>query len=165
VTVDARDLPGARSRRLVYHGVVGLIALLASWNAFGWNARAREAAATVSEARERLAAEKAAADGVAAECGLRPFSDDKSLEKFPMALPAYPTKRESACLQKVTDARAALINTRLDYDKSVPIEQETGAVARGRFKVAAALGAIFLAGVYAIEIHRGFRGRGSAKGA
>src|SRR5229473_2382907 len=110
MTVSARDLPASRSRRRVYHVVVGLVAAWASWSGVAWNGRDREASTALAAAREKVEAGRAAADGVAAECGLKPFSDDRSLERFPMASPPFPTRKESGCLKKVQQVRSELIN-------------------------------------------------------
>lgn len=157
MSVSARDLPEARRKRYAYHAAAGLVALLASWNALSWNARAREAASVLAAAQEKVSAGRLAADGVAAECGLPPFSDEKSLRRFPMHRPPFPTKRESACLQKVTEVRGSLINDLFDLDRAAPIAAETSATARRRLAVAGVFAAIFLAGVYAMEIHQGRR--------
>jgi len=165
MTVSARDLPESRRRRRIFHVVAGLAAALAVWSVSTWSGRARTALARVATARERVEADRSAADGVAAECGLRPFSDEKSLQRFPMERPPFPTRRESECLKKVTQARSALINDRLDLDKAVPVAEDVGAVAKRRVMIAAVFLTIFLAGVYVTELHpmmrAAFRGRGA----
>ena len=143
----------ARLRRLGFHAAAGLIAALAVWNALAWQARSGEASRAAAAARADAEEDRVAADGVAAECGLPAFSDEVSLRTFPMRVPPFPTKRESACLRKVTDARGNLINARLDLERAAPIAEVSAGVARRRLAVAGVLAAVFLAGVYLLEVH------------
>jgi len=139
----------------VYHGAVAAIALISGWIAFGAVSRSREAAAEVAAAVESLETHKVEADGVAAECGLPPFSDKKSLESFPMRIPPFPTKRESACAKKVTEARANLIEDHFKLEQATPRSFEASRTARRGVTAALGLAAVWAAGFYVLEIHFG----------
>jgi len=165
MAIVARDLPSARLKRWGYHAGVGLITALAVWSALTWHALSSAASGAVSAARAKAEEDSLAADAVAAECGLPAFSDEVSLRRFPMQRQPYPTKRESACLQKVTDARGNLINDRIDLDRAVPVADERAAVAKSRLIVAGVLAAVFLAGVYLLEVHPLLRFAGRRPGA
>jgi hypothetical protein len=157
MTVSARDLPESRFKRRLYHVIVGLVAAWVSWSALAWNGRERAASSALGSARERFEAGRTTADAVAAECGLKPFSDERSLQRFPMERPPFPTRKESECLKKVTQVRSELINDRFELDKAVPLAAETGAAARRRLMFAAACLTIFIVGVYATEFHTRLR--------
>ncbi|MBI3448766.1 MAG: hypothetical protein HY049_07620 [Acidobacteria bacterium] len=152
MTVRTRDLPAARVKRWAYHGVVALVTAGSVWSALSWRALAAGSDQRAGESRARVEADRVAADGVAAECGLRPFSDEVALRKFPMERPAFPTKRESSCLQKVTQTRGDLINDRIDLDRALPVAAENAGIARRRTMTAAALVVVLAAGLFLAEV-------------
>lgn len=142
MTVNARDLPEARLRRWGIHALLGLAFLTSVWWAWGAYSRAWELESLRESARGRIPALEEAADQVASQCGLAPFSDRESLKTFPMEIGRYPTRRERECGEKVTKARADLIETYLELDRLRPLIVKARAGTEPTIPVVLLLGAL-----------------------
>jgi hypothetical protein len=152
MAISLRETASARLMRFSYHAVVGAAAALATWSAVSALGRSKAAGAELAAAREQLEEHRVSADALAAECGIRPFSDEGSLETFPMQLPAFPTKRENECARKVGVARADLIQDHFRLKTATADEAKKTTAARRRVPVAAVLAVILAAGIYLAEM-------------
>jgi len=158
MVVGARDLPHSRRRRWLYHGAVAAAAALAVWWAAAGLSRAARAAEAVAAAEADLRRKVVEADAVAADCGLARFSDEASLESFPMRIPSFPTKREMECANRVSRARAALIEEHLDLEKLRPEAAEARRSVRTRIWIAGLVTLGWIGGLYVLELLPSRRG-------
>jgi len=152
MVVEARDLPSARLRRWGGLAAGGLAVLAcAVWAFQSWGG-ARQASRALAEWEHRLSEHQGRADTLARECGIPPFSDEKSLEHFPMTLSDFPTKKQRECARDVGVARADLIDDHLKLHDMRPALVEARA-ASGRSSLAAVvLAAAWLGALYLLEI-------------
>jgi len=153
MVIAARETPGARLRRWSYHAVVGIAALIAIGSAIGGAARARNASSDLAALKDGLQEHRTTADVLAAQCGIPRFSDEVSLESFPVQLPAFPTKREAECARKISTARADLLQDHLRMKEVTARAEETRGATRIRLVVAVALAVFWGAGIYVGEFH------------
>lgn len=152
MAVAARDLRSSRLRRwgaLTLGGVAALGCLI-------WAARAgseaRAKARSVAEWEHRLSEHEARADELARGCDIPFFSDELSLEHFPMEVRPFPTQKEKDCVRDVGVARADLIDDYLKLHDLRP-ELPVARAASRRSAIAAALViAIWIAALYVLEI-------------
>lgn len=159
MVLHARDLPAARLRRWGYNGLVTVLAVIACWSAVGAWSRARELAEELEVARNSLDQHLLAADRIASECGLEPFSDEESLERFPVTLPPFPTRSEMECARRVGVARSDLIEDHLKIDRTGPLLVETRDASRTRAILAGGMALVWALGIYITEIHPRRRAR------
>jgi hypothetical protein len=113
MVVSARDLPEARRRRWAVHAVLVLLVLVTAWWGLKGYLETRGLRQDLQRAADRLVGQVSTADAVAADCGLEPFSDEEALKVFPVELPPFPTRAQVECAERVTTARADLIETHL----------------------------------------------------
>lgn len=152
MTVSARDLPDTRRRRWGAHALLGLSVIIAVFWAWSAYSRVWDLEARLDAARGRIPALEEAADRVASRCGLPPFSGKEALRSFPMKIGRYPTARERECGEKVTRARADLIETYLEMDRLRPRIAEARDATGPVIPAALTLGALLGGWVWLSEI-------------
>jgi hypothetical protein len=155
MAVNARELPASRMRRRVAHGLLG-IALVAS-TSWAWLSHSRVTELEVHRqvATGRIPGLERIADGVAAECGIPRFSDERSLERFPVKVGLHPTRREAECAAKVSAARSNLIETYLELERLKPLRGKAEAAAAPSIPVALSVAAGAAVWLWASELrHR-----------
>jgi hypothetical protein len=148
MVVSAHDLPGARLRRWGYHVGLGVASFVAIWIAVNASAAAKRAGREQSAARRSLTSHTEAADQVAADCDLDPFSHEAALEHYPIEIPDFPTRQERECIERVTNARADLIDDHLLLEQLEPEVAETARAAQVRVIVASLLVLLWVAGLF-----------------
>lgn len=152
MTVESRDLPSSRLRRWTWLAVLLLATGIALWSSLGWSSRVREARAETERVQVGLFEHRVAADRVAAECGLESFSDEESLEHFPLTLPPFPTRREMECGKKVSVARSDLIEDHLALRELEKRIEEGAPVAKRRWVLTGILALLFAGSLVFLEL-------------
>jgi hypothetical protein len=163
MAISAHSTARARTIRWTFLGAGGLAAAVAALSASEAARDARTASAAIAEIRERQGQHKKAADAIAVECKLRRFSDDASLDTFPMDLGRFQSKREAECARRVSIARADLIQDLVQLRNAVKDEARLGNSSRRRVRIAAVLVGGWMVALYLAEIRP--RSRSASKGA
>lgn len=152
MAISAHRTSRAKTIRWTFLAAGALAAALAALSAAGTARDARNAGVALSGIRERQAQHKEAADALAVECRLRPFSDEASLDTFPMDLSRFQNKREAECARRVSIARADLIQDLVQIRNVVKEEARLRSSTRVRAATAVVLGAGWLLALYLAEI-------------
>src|SRR5262245_24169490 len=163
MAIPAHRTARARTIRWSLLAAGGLVAGVAVLSAFGSARAARNARLAIDDTKDRQRQHKETADALAVECHLRKFSDDASLDTFPMDLGRFQSKSEAECARKISIARADLIQDLVQLSNGAREEAKLRRSTRFRAWMAVTLAVVWAASIYLAEIRP--RSRSSWKSA